>query len=95
MRSIGMPHASLADMDESARSVTCPSCGGAGGGPVGRAGSPWDDEDYVCPRCEGTGMVALADLGAPRPGLVKAAPDEAEIASQRARGTAPSRKATG
>lgn len=42
--------------------VACPSCGGAGGGPFGRAGSAWDDEEYVCPRCEGAGVIALHDI---------------------------------
>lgn len=51
--------------------VTCPSCGGAGGGPFGRAGSAWDDEDYVCPRCKGAGVIAWDDV-AVRPGLAKA-----------------------
>jgi ribosomal protein S27AE len=55
---------------------TCPSCGGAGGGPFGRAGSAWDDENYVCPRCEGMGIVFAVkdDLPASRPGVAKAAP---------------------
>jgi DnaJ-class molecular chaperone len=51
--------------------VPCPSCGGAGGGPFGRAGSAWDDEEYMCPRCEGTGVIAWDDV-AIRPGLAKA-----------------------
>jgi hypothetical protein len=54
----------------------CPSCGGAGGGPFGRAGSAWDTEDYVCPRCRGVGKIRLA-ADAPvvaRPGVVKTAP---------------------
>jgi hypothetical protein len=51
--------------------ITCPACGGAGGGPFGRAGSAWDDEDFVCPRCKGVGVIALDDV-AVRPGLVKA-----------------------
>ena len=57
--------------------VPCPACGGAGGGPFGRMGSAWDDEDYVCPRCEGTGEVRLSDLvtkpatSPVRPGIVK------------------------
>jgi hypothetical protein len=50
---------------------TCPACGGAGGGPFGRAGSAWDDEDFVCPRCKGAGVIALDEVAA-RPGLVKA-----------------------
>jgi hypothetical protein len=51
--------------------ISCPACGGAGGGPFGRAGSAWDDEDFVCPRCKGAGVIALDDV-AIRPGLVKA-----------------------
>jgi len=58
--------------------VPCPSCGGAGGGPFGPSGSAWDDEEYVCPRCEGEGMLLVAnDVLSQRPGLVKAARDEA------------------
>jgi len=53
--------------------VPCPACGGAGGGPFGPAGSAWDDEDYVCARCEGKGTV-LEGQERPRPGLVKAEP---------------------
>ena len=55
--------------------ITCPACGGAGGGPFGRAGSSWDDEDWVCPRCKGQGVIALDDLAPGHrlaPGLVKA-----------------------
>jgi hypothetical protein len=37
--------------------VECPACGGAGGGPFGRPGSAWDVETYVCPRCQGLGLV--------------------------------------
>jgi hypothetical protein len=48
---------------------TCPACGGAGGGPMGPAGSAWDDESYVCPRCEGEGVLTAPSQ---RPGLVKA-----------------------
>lgn len=51
--------------------ISCPACGGAGGGPFGRAGGAWDDEDFVCPRCKGAGVIALDDV-AVRPGLVKA-----------------------
>lgn len=47
--------------------VPCPACGGAGGGPFGKAGSAWDDEEYVCPKCAGEGVIAL-------PGVVKATP---------------------
>lgn len=57
--------------------IACPSCGGAGGGPFGRAGSAWDDDEYVCPRCKGAGAIALDDvmLQSQRPGLVKAVPE--------------------
>jgi hypothetical protein len=51
--------------------IPCPSCGGAGGGPFGRAGSAWDDEAWVCPRCKGAGWVAPDDVML-RPGLAKA-----------------------
>lgn len=60
--------------------IPCPACGGAGGGPFGRAGSAWDDEAYVCPRCESVGMVLMDDVMAEsqRPGLAKAPSDEAK-----------------
>jgi hypothetical protein len=48
----------------------CPACGGCGGGPFGRRGSRWDVEGYVCPRCEGLGVVREA-LAVARP-LAKA-----------------------
>jgi hypothetical protein len=66
---------------------TCPACGGAGGGPFGRAGSGWDDEDYVCPRCEGLGMVSVVADALPvsRPGVAKAAPP-ASVEVKRAQG---------
>jgi hypothetical protein len=59
---------------------TCPACGGAGGGPFGRPGSRWDTEDYVCPRCAGSGVVTVAAplSDAARPGVVKAAEKVAE-----------------
>lgn len=50
--------------------MPCPACGGAGGGPFGRAGSAWDDESYVCPRCEGVGKVEVLPASV-RPGLAK------------------------
>jgi hypothetical protein len=68
--------------------VACPACGGAGGGPIGRAGSAWDSEEYVCPRCEGLGMVLLAEVPSQRPGIVKATTAAADEATQK-------RKATG
>jgi ribosomal protein S27AE len=68
--------------------MECPSCGGAGGGPVGRAGSAWDTEDYVCPRCKGEGMILAADALSQRPGIVKVAAAAADDAEQK-------RKATG
>ena len=63
---------------ESLERMTCPSCGGAGGGPFGRAGSAWDDEEYVCPRCEGVGAILLNDVMVQRPGIAKTTPDSAE-----------------
>jgi hypothetical protein len=55
--------------------VACPSCGGAGGGPFGRAGGAWDDESYVCPRCKGVGTIALEVAAqSQRPGIAKAVP---------------------
>ena len=58
--------------------VSCPSCGGAGGGPFGRAGSAWDEEEYVCPRCVGRGAVS-AQPPVGKPGVAKAAPLAAPI----------------
>jgi hypothetical protein len=55
----------------------CPACGGAGGGPIGRANSACDIESYECPRCEGSGFVVEGEIEtAPvaRPGIVKATP---------------------
>lgn len=65
--------------------IPCPACGGAGGGPFGPAGSAWDVEDWVCPRCEGAGAIRVQAIEAAsdtmresqRPGLVKAVPDAA------------------
>jgi hypothetical protein len=74
--------------------VECPACGGAGGGPFGPAGSAWDDEEYVCPRCKGEGKVMREDPHASAsrlaPGLVKAQPDTA-LDDEKSAG----RKATG
>lgn len=67
--------------------IPCPACGGAGGGPFGPAGSAWDDESYVCPRCKGRGFLSADDLVA-RPGLAKAADTQLERAKKE-------RKATG
>lgn len=64
--------------------IPCPACGGAGGGPFGPAGSAWDDDEYVCPRCAGEGIIAL-------PGVVKAAPPLVA----RPETEEPTRKATG
>lgn len=65
-------------MVESTR-ISCPSCGGAGGGPFGRAGGAWDDEEYVCPKCEGLGMIAVVpEPVSVRPGLMKATPAAAD-----------------
>jgi hypothetical protein len=70
--------------------VACPSCGGAGGGPFGRANSAWDDDEYVCPRCKGVGFIALDDVLSPapqsqRPGIVKAVPDVLATPSEKKR----------
>lgn len=70
--------------------IACPACGGAGGGPFGRAGSAWDDESYVCTRCKGAGKIALEDAAptSVRPGIVKALPGDAATPAKK-------RKATG
>jgi Zn-finger nucleic acid-binding protein len=60
------------------RRYECPACGGGGGGPFGRSGSAWDVETYVCPRCEGLGVVADGVVLA-RP-LAKSRPAPAERA---------------
>ncbi len=67
--------------------IACPSCGGAGGGPFGRAGSAWDSEEWVCPRCKGEGVVRV-DADVARPGIVKAAPAAAEEATAKRKATA-------
>ena len=54
--------------------VTCPSCGGAGGGPFGPAGSAWDNDEYECPRCRGIGAIANDVRPGIAKGVVKAAP---------------------
>jgi hypothetical protein len=70
--------------------MPCPACGGAGGGPFGRAGSAWDDEEYVCVRCEGVGFVMMDDVmiqsQSLRPGLVKAIGDAAPAVLEPKRG---------
>ena len=60
----------------------CPACGGAGGGPFGRANSGWDIETYECPRCEGWGYLLDVEsapdesgIASTRPGLAKASPE--------------------
>jgi hypothetical protein len=60
----------------SVKREVCPACGGAGGGPFGRANSGWDIETYECLRCEGWGYIRESVDGdepasAPRPGIVK------------------------
>ena len=71
------------EADSELEPIGCPACGGAGGGPFGRAGSAWDDDGYVCPRCKGAGVIALDDVmvQSQRPGIVKAIPDAASPAS--------------
>ncbi len=71
----------------------CPACGGAGGGPFGRAHSGWDIETYECPRCFGTGFVltgeeterarAMQAARDARPGVAKTQPTP-EMAPKRA-----------
>lgn len=67
--------------------IECPACGGAGGGPFGRAGSAWDDESYVCPRCKGRGALTLEELTAKpatmRPGIVKAVPGQVQAPAKK------------
>ena len=77
---------------------TCPACGGAGGGPIGRAGSGWDIESYECLRCDGNGWVSARDeearetLAATLPrtgiakGIVKTQTPRAEPTKRRASG---------
>lgn len=72
----------------------CPACGGAGGGPFGRANSGWDVETYECPRCEGWGYIREvavataeeAQAASVRPGIAKATPERpaTETPSRRA-----------
>ena len=76
----------------------CPACGGAGGGPFGRANSGWDIESYECLRCDGNGWVSARDeeeraalaASAPRTGIakgiVKTQTPRAEPAKRRASG---------
>ena len=59
--------------------VPCPSCGGAGGGPFGPANSAWDDDEYVCTRCEGRGVIGL-------PGIAKTAIPVADEEQKKATG---------
>ena len=73
--------------EERSGRTACPACGGAGGGPMGRAGSAWDTEDYVCPRCKGEGMILVGDAVSQRPGLVKAAAAHAEQARRKHKAT--------
>jgi hypothetical protein len=66
-------------VDQNLAREECPACGGAGGGPFGRAGSGWDVETYECPRCQGSGYVSVVAESAGRapsvrPGIVKATP---------------------
>ena len=77
----------MEDGTTSSSRIECPSCGGAGGGPFGRAGSAWDDDDYTCPRCKGAGALALDDvmMQSQRPGIVKAVPDAAAAPEKKTR----------
>ncbi len=70
-------------MSDERADKTCPSCGGAGGGPLGRAGGAWDTDDYVCPRCAGLGILTLRDveeIPVSGPGVVKASPSTPPVA---------------
>ena len=68
--------------------MPCPSCGGAGGGPFGRAGSAWDTDDYVCPRCAGTGVVEVEGARpVVRPGIAKTAQTPAPAVTKKGRAT--------
>ncbi|MGH7435338.1 MAG: hypothetical protein ACRENE_06665 [Polyangiaceae bacterium] len=70
------------------RGVECPACGGCGGGPFGKPGSPWDVEAYVCPRCEGLGVLREVVIdAAPANPLVR------PLAKGRANGKVPAKKA--
>lgn len=69
-----------ADYLERIAATQCPACGGAGGGPFGRAGSAWDDEEYMCPRCEGAGVISLTEAASQRPGIAKAPSTQADAA---------------
>jgi hypothetical protein len=68
----------------------CPACGGAGGGPFGRANSGWDIETYECPRCGGRGYIleAVGDAAEapppplPKPGIVKTSPETRAAAAE-------------
>lgn len=69
--------------------VACPACGGAGGGPFGPAGSAWDTEEFVCPRCKGRGWIGK-DEAIPmsqRPGIAKTVPDEAPAQQKKKKAT--------
>ena len=66
--------------------ITCPACGGAGGGPFGRAGTGWDVETYECFRCQGAGVVSMAEEEAraiAKPGIAKAQPPRPEVAAKK------------
>ena len=62
--------------------MACPACGGGGGGPFGRAGSPWDVETYECPRCRGSGVVSGVDPALARP-LAKGASKPPSVVVER------------
>ena len=67
--------------------VECPACGGAGGGPFGRAGSVWDVETYECPRCEGRGRIPLV-VATAKVGLAKTTAEQVERPEVAKRGPA-------
>jgi hypothetical protein len=69
----------------------CPACGGAGGGPFGRANSGWDVETYECPRCEGWGYLRAGtevEEEPPmvaRPGIAKTTPAQRVVEEKKRR----------
>ncbi len=79
--------------------MTCPACGGSGGGPFGPPGLAWDVESYECPRCRSAGVVPRAGsralLGRPlAKGLDSSRRQRARGQPRRSEDEASSRKAS-